>query len=278
MSEYDSSTTTFTAIQTPTDAELIRTAINEHLGGRMREWVSSADLTRLAGSTNVGTGNRTAIGAQATNLNAALLAMPTAHALVSVAQPTLLAQSTSSLDLAAQRTRLGDKVGAARAAGEAQAALRSAIEATAARLAIDERTVTVEGARRSLDRMGFHLVSQASGTRSQALWAVRGDQAVAVLVQDGGAVETDVVGCPGDTCASLMDEFRTAMAKEGVVLDLAARSPHGDERGGSLVARARAAGTDSVAAGLVQQFEQPVRPRSSSVKTDRARLRTEEAR
>lgn len=276
MSAYDSSSTTLTAVRTPTNADLIRTAITQHLGGRMREWVGSADLQRLASHSYDAQG--ASIDLQAGALHRDLLAQPTAHALVATAQPDLLARSERSLALAAERSSLGDDDGAARAAIEARTTLRSAIAATATRLAVDEREVVTEAAARSLDRMGYELVSAARGDRSQALWAVRGDRSIAILVQDGGAVETDVVGCPGDTCEPVMDAFRAAMAEEGVVLELGARSPHGDSDGGSLVTRARATDADTLAAGLVQQFERPASRRSAPTQTSaRARLRTGEA-
>ena len=259
MSTYDSSTTTYTAVIQPTEAELVRAALAPHVTTQIQDWVGSRDLLALCNRTlGLDQGGPLDLAASVRSVRSGLTDRPAMEALVEAAEPDLLAQADAHLNVAARRAAIGDEVGAEEAAGRASHALSEALWSTGALLSVEERTLTVEAAERSLATMGFSF-EVAWGERSTGVWAVRDNQAIAILVQDGGAMETDVAGCAGDTCLPLMEELRQQMAIEGAVLEVTARRPHGDDRGGSLIAQASLRAADgALAAGIVDQFERPI--------------------
>jgi hypothetical protein len=256
MSSYDTSTASFTTVVRPTNAELVRSAIGDHVTGRLAGWTGSAGLLALGDrATQLGRLDAAALVTSAREVRDLLGDRPVAEAIVRAAHRDLLGQADAQLGLVRTRAAAGDEAGAATAAREASRMLGQALRSTAVELAGEERTLTVEASQRSLAALGW-TAEVHPGDRATGVWAVRGDEAVAILVQDGGAIETDVVGCAGDTCAPVMEAFRRQMEAEGVLLSEVARRPHGDSEGGQLIARARRVqGDSSMAAGIVAQFE-----------------------
>lgn len=251
MSSYNSATITFTTIAVPTGAELVRAAIAWRRNAGAAPWVSSQQLLELAGAApGPPRGRSSALGRRA-----ALDEMPMALALLTVAEPAALTRVDALLQQGALRRARGDLASAHGADGAADRALRHALEATARRLGVDERRLAVGAAERALRRMGFDA-ERADGTWSTGVWATRHDQAMAVLIRDGGTLETDVVGCGGGSCAPVVGELRRHLAVEGAEVELRRTESHGDVQGGLLISRARhAARGRDLARGLVQQHE-----------------------
>lgn len=139
-------------------------------------------------------------------------------------------------------------------ASQASNALLKATTATVETLRQDERTAVAGATKRALAGMGYS-VSEARGARSTGLWAERGHESVAVLVQDGGAMETDNAGLAGGACTASMKSLQHALHDEGVVASVQRRVDHGDPGGGSLIRRAGQTGATRPEAGLVAQHE-----------------------
>ena len=122
-----------------------------------------------------------------------------------------------------QAALTGNSQGAGLLASQASNALLKAATATVETLRQDERTAVAGATKRALAGMGYS-VSEARGARSTGLWAERGHEIVAVLVQDGGAMEIDNAGLAGGACTASMKLLQHALHDEGVVaLGAAAR-------------------------------------------------------
>lgn len=256
MSYNELATTTITAIPRPTQAELIGAAVGELLGDPA-EWVRSTHLDALANPASVmfdRGATALACFTAAKDRRGAIAASRMTEILVTKACGPRLEQANRLLDTAQAALATGDAAQAVASSIKADSLLRSALRGTADRLRVDERILTAGAAERALRRLGY-TVDIEKGRRSTGLWAIRNDLALAVLVRDGGMIETDMAGTSGQACTPVLTEFTAALADEGVECRVAHSIPHGDDRGGQLIARTVAVGADRKAAGLVAQLE-----------------------
>lgn len=256
MSYNELATTTMTAIPQPTRADLIRAAVGELLGDPA-EWVPSTHLDALANPAPVMSdrgATAMACFTAASERRGAIAASRMTESLVTKAFGPKLQQANRLLDAANAALMAGDAAQAAASSIKADHLLRAALRRTADRLRVDERVLAASAAERALRSIGY-AVDVATGRRSTGLWAIKDDLALAVLVRDGGMIETDLAGTSGQACTPVLAEFTAALSDEGVECRVVHSIPHGDDRGGQLIARAAAAGTDRKAAGLVAQLE-----------------------
>ena len=151
----------------------------------------------------------------------------------------------------------GDAKRASLLARQAHEALQAAVTTTVTRLRRDERAAVATATSNVLRGLGYH-VSEALGRRCTGLWAARGHEIVAVLVQDGGAMEIDNAGIGGGSCATSMHALQEALRDQGIAVHVERRVDHGDQGGGSLVRRAAQTMADRPEAGLVEQYERGV--------------------
>lgn len=173
-----------------------------------------------------------------------------------------LSQAGQSLYRDAQESRLaalsasrhGNLVEANRHAIDSERALRAAVDSTTRVLQHDERQLATLMSVRALTELGYS-VKRADGRRSVGLWAERDHHVIAILVQDGGAMEIDNAGVSGGGCAAPMQELQEALARLGAQAEVVRRVDHGDDRGGHLIQRACRADVENPEQGLVSQFE-----------------------
>jgi hypothetical protein len=245
MSTYTSSTTTVTAVTTPTNAQLIRRVIADHVADPLTTPLDSRRLRAMVDDEV-----RLDIDARWDRLRET----PNVLSVVRSAEPTLL--DGVSRRIAERRRALssGDGPGARRLADEAGTVLDRALEGAADRLAVEERVVVAEASERGLGSRGF-TVARHDRTSVSGLWAVRGDQAVAIAVGDGGTVTTDVAGCAAGACETVMAELVEALSEQGVTLEVHRDDAHDDEAGGALIRRAASAHARSMAEGIAEVGE-----------------------
>ena len=139
-------------------------------------------------------------------------------------------------------------------AADGDRALCSALENGAHELAIEERaavTAIMQDALRSIGcRVTTGLEPAATG-----IWAERGHELVAVLIEDGGRARIDVAGFGGSDCAPFHEEIERAVAMRGGAFEHVEVAEHGDPDGGVLIRNAaRAAGPrGDMACAIAQQ-------------------------
>lgn len=154
--------------------------------------------------------------------------------------------------------------------------LVKAIDTAVSAFRVDERQLTARLTAKALTKCGFHIRT-ARGVRSNAVWAERGHQIVAALVQDGGALELDTAGVSGGGCNAVMEELRMTLDELGVDADIRRRVSHGDDRGGQLIQRACLVDSQNPELGLIKQFEEglPSKQSAPTVMVSRRRLSLE---
>ena len=151
----------------------------------------------------------------------------------------------------------GDAQHARQLARQAHTALHTAVSATVTELRHDERTAVATATSNALRGLGYH-VAEALGQRCTGLWAARGHGILAVLVQDGGAMEIDNAGIGGGSCVTAMHALQDALRDQGLAVHVQRRVDHGDHGGGSLIRRAAQTMADRPEVGLVEQHERGV--------------------
>ncbi|MFN8632042.1 MAG: hypothetical protein U0838_17500 [Chloroflexota bacterium] len=215
------------------------------------ECVSSAALARTC--AQIAAVDATALDARWQAIDA----LAGARAVLATGAPDQLAAARRFTVAAKQATLVGDDASARVLASQAHDALGIATAQVLETLRRDERAAVQTAASTALQKMGFD-VSSAVGQRSSGLWAELGYAVVAVLVQDGGAMEIDNAGVVGGSCTRTMKAFEALLREEGVETSVRRRVDHGDPGGGSMIRRAGQIGARRPAAGLVAQFEQGV--------------------
>jgi hypothetical protein len=179
-------------------------------------------------------------------------------------QMALENRRAGNLELARQRMTVADE------------RLVNAIDTTVRTLRVDERQLTARLTAQALVNRGFHIKT-GSGERSNSIWAERGHQIVAVLVQDGGVSELDIAGISGGGCAAVVHEVHEELDALGVGAEVVRRVDHGDDRGGQLIQRACLVDSQNPELGLVKQFEEgvPSKPSAATVMVSGRRLSLE---
>lgn len=243
MSSYSSSSA---SIAVPSITEQLRSQCNLLLA-REGAWVSSAEFHR-ATKLSIGSPSPDRLG----HALAALEARPEMQRLALAGGASHLERAKTHWREAREAQRRGDRAEAARLASSGERSLKRAITATQQRLELDERNVVATVAAGALRGLGF-AVTSASGTHSTGLWAIRGHEVVAMLVQDGGATEMDTAGCAANACEPTTSAVVERMRRGGVGLQLARLERHGDSDGGQLIQRAVHCGGG--AEGVVTQHE-----------------------
>jgi hypothetical protein len=205
------------------------------------------------GTATAGTLGRSGLG-QLEARTAALAAIPGAEAALRVAVPEL--HGTAQRLLAESRSALAarDPNRAAVLARQGDETLCAALIDSALRISNEERTLAASVLADALRSMGCRtLVAEGEGT--VGIWAERGHQVAAVLVEQGGVASLDLAGFEGDECLPFHREIEQAVAERGGTLENARSVEHADRRGGVLIHRAAlAAGAGgNLAEGLVRQ-------------------------
>jgi hypothetical protein len=167
--------------------------------------------------------------------------------------------------------RMGNMEEAEGRAKAADLALRQSVSSSVTKLRVDERLLAASLATSALTKLGYEVQS-ASGDRSVGLWATRDHHVMAILVQDGGAMEIDNAGVAGGGCTAPMGDLQRTLAEMGADTQAVRRITHGDDHGGHLIARACQVNVHSPAEGLVDQFEVGVRSFEAPTVTRAARL------
>jgi len=114
------------------------------------------------------------------------------------------------------------------------------LPAALATLRAMERELATTACEDSLQTMGYD-VAVASADHRDAIWAERGDQVMALLVADGGAIEIDVAGCADLTCRDEVGRLTTELRRHGLEASGYQSRWHGDPDGGALIADGAAA-------------------------------------
>lgn len=184
----------------------------------------------------------------------ALERIPSARRAMQICGRVGLARAESLTLESKQAASIGDNARASALAMQAHETLQSTVARTARRLQRDEQAAAVDALTRALRRRGYN-VSIACGKRSTGLWAARGHEILAALVQPGGAMEIDNAGLSGDACATTMHTLEADLREEGCIVSIQRRIDHGDPGGGSLIRRAGQTGAARPEVGLVLQHE-----------------------
>jgi hypothetical protein len=154
-------------------------------------------------------------------------------------------------------------------------ALRAALESGARALAAEERTLVTAVMDEALRSIGCRT-TVAEGDGASGIWAERGHQLAAVLIEDGGKVELDVAGFEGDGCIPFHEDIERAVAAHGGTFEGVEVVHHGDADGGVLIrSAARAAGPrGDMARGIVKQATPQSRSRFSGSRSGQRTART----
>jgi len=139
-------------------------------------------------------------------------------------------------------------------AAEGDRALCTALERGAHVLAAEERTSVTAIMQDALQSIGCR-VTTALEPAVTGIWAERGHELVAVLIEDGGRARIDVAGFGGSDCAPFHEEIERAVAMRGGAFEHVEVAEHGDPDGGVLIRNAaRAAGPrGDMARAIAQQ-------------------------
>ena len=147
-------------------------------------------------------------------------------------------------------------------AAEGDRALCAALERGAHVLAVEERACVTATMQDALQSIGCRITT-ALEPAATGIWAERGHELVAVLIEDGGRARIDVAGFGGSDCAPFHEEIERAVAARGGVFDQVEVAEHGDPDGGVLIRNAaRAAGPRGDMARAIAQQTTPA-PRFS---------------
>ena len=147
---------------------------------------------------------------------------------------------------------------AAALAADADRALRTALETTADALAVEEMSFATTVLETALRDMGCRT-STAVTPGAAGIWAERGHQLIAVLVQEGDQARIDCAGFEGNECVAFHEELEHAVAAQAGAYDGIDIDQHEDPSGGVLIrTAARAAGPGGdMARALVAQAAAP---------------------
>lgn len=158
-------------------------------------------------------------------------------------------------------------------AAEGDRALCTALEHGARALAIEERAAVTAVIQDALQSVGCRTMT-ALEPGATGIWAERGHELVAVLIEDGGAVKIDLAGFGGSDCLPFHDEIERAVAERGGTFEHVEVAEHADPSGGVLIrSAARAAGPRGDMARSIAQQAAPA-PRFSRQDGETQRVAT----
>ncbi len=147
-------------------------------------------------------------------------------------------------------------------AAEGDRALCRALARGAHVLAVEERASVTAIMQDALQSIGCRVTTGLEPTAT-GIWAERGHELVAVLIEDGGKARIDVAGFGGSDCAPFHEEIERAVARRGGAFEHVEVAEHGDPDGGVLIRNAaRAAGPRGDMARAIAQQAAPA-PRFS---------------
>jgi hypothetical protein len=111
----------------------------------------------------------------------------------------------------------------------------ASLDAIVEQLASDEQTLVTNAFAETLTEMGFK-VHENRANDTAMIWAVSGDEAVAVEVDGDGQVGIDHAGCATDACVPVQDLLLEGVATRGISVDMerAITDEHHRREGGSL--------------------------------------------
>lgn len=107
------------------------------------------------------------------------------------------------------------------------------------RLAGAQQSVLCEVMAETLNEMGYRVEQRDSGRRS-ALWANRGAESIALVLEQDGSFQMDMHGFTGLRCQQERNALLGRLAEKGVRLQVRQSVLHGDRHGGQLLKKALA--------------------------------------
>lgn len=158
--------------------------------------------------------------------------------LMAHAMQALQQEQSRSIQAALQEARnlahRGQPQAAMKRAKQAQTQLAQAVQHTCDRIADAQRHVVGEVMVESLQELGYQ-VERSSSEKRGAVWATRGAEAVAVLLESDGSFTMDMHGFVGTRCQKERAALISKLAEKGVELRVRQSALHGDRYGGQLL-------------------------------------------
>lgn len=151
--------------------------------------------------------------------------------------PSKLSQAEASLKESCEALAQGHPVDAERLAKKAQRCFGQAVYDTYGALMRARRKVFTQAIAQALDEMHYK-VSISSNSQRSAIWAMRDDKSIAVVLQQDGSVRIDTYGFSGISCSQEYAALRNRLSEKGLRLQSQSWMLHGDLHGGVLVNQA----------------------------------------
>lgn len=175
--------------------------------------------------------------ARAFALEAALSQTPVLSAIAQQHEASLLSEAHAAAQQAQQLLAQGDVSRAQQAAQRALTQRELAVQRAYDRLANAQQSVVGEVIAETLAEMGYQVQRRDVGNRT-ALWATRGGDSIAVVLDADGQFQMDMHGFVGLRCRQERAALLQRLQEKGVRLNLREATLHGDRYGGQWLKKA----------------------------------------
>lgn len=180
-----------------------------------------------------------ASASRANALDQTLVQFPLLREVATYVQPQSLQQAQDALKQMNEALAQGNTQLAEQHAKLAQTRLEEVVAASYDRLASAQQSVVREVVAETLGEMGYQVQQRDTGRRS-AVWATRGAQSIAFVLEQDGSFQMDTYGFTGLSCQQERNALLERLAEKGVRLQVRQSVLHGDRYGGQLMKKALA--------------------------------------
>lgn len=180
-----------------------------------------------------------ASASRAKALDQTLAQLPVLKEVATHVQPQSLQQAQVALKEMNVALARGNNQLAEQHAKLAQTRLEEVVAASYDRLASAQQSVVREVVAETLSDMGYQVQQRDTGRRS-AVWATRGAQSIAFVLEQDGSFQMDTYGFTGLSCQQERNALLERLAEKGVRLQVRQTVLHGDRYGGQLMKKALA--------------------------------------
>lgn len=177
--------------------------------------------------------------AQARALQQTLAQVPVLAEVVTHLEPQRLTIAQMALKEVETAQIRGDPVKAMEHAQVAQRHFEEAIFLCYERLALAQQQVVCRSIAETLQEMGYQVEQSERGLYS-ALWATRGAESIALVLERDGSFQMDTLGFQGLRCRQERAALLARLKEKGLHMQVRQSVLHGDRYGGQLLKRALA--------------------------------------
>lgn len=174
---------------------------------------------------------------RAAALETALSNTPLLSALAQQHEQSLLSEARVAEQQSQQKLAQNDTAGAQQAAQRALTLRELAVQRAYDRLANAQQSVVGEVVAETLSEMGYQVQRRDAGNRT-AMWATRGAESIAVVLNADGEFQMDMHGFLGQACRQERVALLQRLREKGIQLNLREATLHGDRHGGQWLKKA----------------------------------------